>query len=58
MHKSAPSNDMYIAISVFVFVAGLFLLLLGGGGGVTFNLFLSFVLCLLPEEEIEFILNH
>ena len=30
VHKSAPGNDMYIAISVFVFVAGLFF---GGGGG-------------------------
>ena len=27
VHKSAPGNDMYIAISVFVFVAGLFFLL-------------------------------
>ena len=53
VHKSAPSNDMYIAISVFVFVAGLFLFFLGGGGGggVTFNLFLSFVLCLSYQRK-------
>ena len=33
VHKSAPGNDMYIAISVFVFVAGLFFFLFFGGGG-------------------------